>query len=163
MSERGQAQSGNEGSDRPRSRDREGQGNGSSSVSSNGDETQQTSLWEWAAAALSTVVVLGAIGFMLNEAFTVPSSPPMITVRVDTIVAAGSGYVVEFRAQNSGQTTAAGLTIEGELRSDTGTVEKSNVTIDYVPAGSHRRGGLLFTHDPARYTLQIQPKGYDRP
>lgn len=118
---------------------------------------------EWAVAALGALLVLGAVGLMLHEALTQASTPPSIEVSVDTIVRTPYGYVVEFRARNHGQQTAAGVVVEGELKSDTGTVEKAQVTIDYVPAGSSRSGGLLFAHDPRTHSVEIRPKGYDRP
>lgn len=128
-----------------------------------GGRKQRTSRWEWVAAAAGTTLVLGTVGLMLNEALTSPSSPPALTVHVDSVLPQGKGYLVQVRAENSGGETAAGVTIEGELRSDTGSVEKSEVTIDYVPARGKRSGGLLFQEDPGRYVLTVRPKGYDLP
>jgi uncharacterized protein (TIGR02588 family) len=128
-----------------------------------GEEQKKVSPWEWVVAGVSTLLVLGVIGFMGHEALSAPSTPPLIDVRVDTVIAVSGGYLVEFRASNSGQSTASGVTIEGELKADTGTVEKSEVTIDYVPSQAHRKGGLYFSKDPAKYKLEIRPKGYDRP
>ena len=122
-----------------------------------------TSAWEWAVAAVGALLVLSVVGLMLYEALTEPSTPPQIEVSVDTIVQNEYGYVVQFQARNHGQITAAGLVVEGELKSDTGTVEKAQVTIDYVPSESRRKGGLLFTHDPRRYTVSVSAKGYDVP
>ena len=122
-----------------------------------------TSAWEWVIAAIGAVLVLGAVTFMLYEALSEPNTSPRIEVSVDTIIETQYGHLVEFRARNHGQQTAAGVLIEGELKGATGTVEKAQVTIDYVPAGSRRKGGLLFTHDPTRYTLDVRAKAYDRP
>ena len=122
-----------------------------------------TSAWEWAVAAVGALLVLSVVGLMLYEALTEPSTPPQIEVSVDTIVQTEYGHVVQFQARNHGQITAAGLVVEGELKSDTGTVEKAQVTIDYVPSESRRKGGLLFTHDPRRYTVKVSAKGYDVP
>lgn len=121
-----------------------------------------TSPLEWVVAGVSALVVLGTAGFLVREA-TGPSSPPLITVQVDTVVRAGQGWLVEFQARNSGHSTAAGLVIEGELTSDTGAVEKSEMIIDYVPARGKRQGGLFFSHDPRQNRLDIRPKGYERP
>jgi uncharacterized protein (TIGR02588 family) len=33
----------------------------------------------------------------------------------------------------------------------------------YVPAGSQRRGGLYFVHDPRRLKLVLSPLGYEVP
>lgn len=122
-----------------------------------------TSGWEWAIAAVGALVVLSAVAFLLHDALTSPSTSPRIEIMVDSVVATEHGHVVEFRARNHGYRTAAGLLVEGEIRSDTGTVEKAEATIDYVPAQSSRRGGLLFEHDPRSYTLEIRGKGYDTP
>ena len=149
------------GSDKDQKKDQQS-GNGQEE----GQEKKQkekTSVWEWVVAAISTVLVLGAIGFMLYEALSEPASPPKITVQVDTIITTPTGYIVEFTAQNRGQTTAQGLQIEGELKSDTGTVQTSSVTLDYVPQEASSQGGIFFSKDPRNYRLELRPKGYDRP
>ncbi|HEY0673818.1 MAG TPA: hypothetical protein VGD27_16185, partial [Longimicrobiales bacterium] len=75
----------------------------------------------------------------------------------------GSGYVVEIAIRNVGETTAADLTIEGELLQDTVAVETSTLTIPYVPEQAVREAGLFFRHNPNDYKLEIRPMGYDRP
>jgi uncharacterized protein (TIGR02588 family) len=47
--------------------------------------------------------------------------------------------------------------------SDTGTVESSEVTIDYVPGEATRRAGIYFSRDPRLHRLEIRAKGYDIP
>lgn len=122
-----------------------------------------TSVAEWIVAWIGALIVFGAAGFMLYEALAQPSSPPRLELTVDTIMASGDGYLVQFRARNHGRQTMANLLVEGELRSDTGTLETSEATIDYVPAESSRRGGLMFSNDPREYTFELKGKGYDRP
>jgi uncharacterized protein (TIGR02588 family) len=53
--------------------------------------------------------------------------------------------------------------VEGELRADTGVVERSESTVGFVPARSWRKGGLVFRAEPARYRLEVRVVGYDRP
>ncbi|HVG44216.1 MAG TPA: hypothetical protein VM890_05775 [Longimicrobium sp.] len=125
--------------------------------------TARTSPLEWGVAAFSLVLVLSVAGFLLRDAFRSPPSPPRITIEVDSVVRAGTGYLVEFRALNAGRTTAAGLEVEGEILADTGSVETTQVTIDYVPAKGKTAAGLFFANDPRRHRLEIRPKGYDRP
>lgn len=125
---------------------------------------RRPSLWEWAAAALGAAIVAAAIGFMVYDAVTAAPHPvPKIAVRVDTVVAYRSGYIVEFRAINAGDATAANVLVQGELRSDTGVVERSKATIEFVPGGSWRPGGLVFTKDPRAYRMEVRPLGFDRP
>jgi uncharacterized protein (TIGR02588 family) len=120
-------------------------------------------LWMWGIAFLGLALVLGSIAFLLYEAATGDSSPPDVTVRVDSILLTWNGFLVKFRAINEGGSTAEGLTVEGELRNGTESVEVSNTTIEYVPSHSEREGGLFFTVDPRRYELQLRAKGYEKP
>jgi uncharacterized protein (TIGR02588 family) len=101
---------------------------------------------------------------MAYEAATAPpDAVPRLVVQVDTVVAYRSGYAVEFRAINDGDATAANVQVHGELRADTGVVEQSESTIDFVPARSWREGGLVFQNDPRRYRLEVRPVGFNRP
>ena len=127
------------------------------------DDVEPPSMWEWIVGVASSIVVLTAVGFLLVEAFAGPSGPPVIAVHVERIQPAGAGYLVEIRAVNSGDETAANLTIEGALIRDSTAVETSTVTIDFVPAETERGGGLFFTRDPAEYRLEVRPMGYDQP
>jgi uncharacterized protein (TIGR02588 family) len=120
-------------------------------------------LWMWGIGVLGLVLVLGSIGFMLYEAAAGDSSPPDVTVQLDSIRPTQNGFLIEFRAINGGGTTAQGLTVEGELRNGTESVETSNTAIEYVPSHSERAGGLFFKSDPRLYQLQLRAKGYEKP
>ncbi|HEX6185279.1 MAG TPA: TIGR02588 family protein [Pyrinomonadaceae bacterium] len=119
--------------------------------------------WMWGIGLLGLALVLGSIAFALYEAAAGDSSPPDVTVRVDSILPTRNGYLVEFRAVNEGGSTAEGLTIEGELKNGAESVETSDTTIEYVPSHSERGGGLFFTSDPRRYELRLRAKGYEKP
>ena len=119
--------------------------------------------WMWGIALLGLALVLGSIVFMLYEAAAGDSSPPDVTVQVDSILPTRNGFLVKFRAVNEGGSTAEGLTMEGELRDGAQSVETSNTTIEYVPSHSEREGGFFFTRDPRQYELQIRAKGYEKP
>lgn len=113
---------------------------------------------------LGGAITIAVLGFMLYEALTEPANPvPKLVVRVDTIVAYPSGYVAELRAINAGDATAARVQVQGELRADTGVIERSESTVDFVPARSWRRGGLVFQNDPRRHRLEVRVVGFDRP
>ena len=120
-------------------------------------------LWMWGIGLLGLVLVLGSIGLALYEAAVGDSSPPDVKVEVEEILPVQNGFLVEFRVINEGGTTAAGLTVEGELRNDTEIVETSDTTIGYVPSHSERAGGLFFTLDPRQYDLQLRATGYETP
>ena len=120
-------------------------------------------LWMWGIALVGLALVVGSIAFTLYEATAGDASPPDVTVRVESITPTRNGFLVEFRAINEGGTTAEGLTVEGELRSGTESVETSDTTVEYVPAHSEREGGLFFASDPRQYELRLRAKGYEKP
>jgi uncharacterized protein (TIGR02588 family) len=137
---------------------------GEGEESESGRARTAPSSWEHAAGAIGAVITIATLAFMIYEAVTAPADPvPQLVVRVDTIVAYRSGYVAEFRAINDGDATAAHVQILGELRADTGVVERSESSVDFVPARSWREGGLVFQNDPRRYRLEVRPVGFDRP
>lgn len=120
--------------------------------------------WEWVAAAISFVLVTSAIGFLVLDATESPPTPPVIEIAIDSVVAAGSGYLVEFSVHNTGTRTAATLQVEGTLRSgDAADEETSQVTFDFVPGESTRGAGLFFTSDPRQGRLEIRSLGYQHP
>jgi uncharacterized protein (TIGR02588 family) len=128
-----------------------------------GGKLKDAPLWMWAIALLGLSLVVGSIGFMLYEAAGGDQSPPDVAARVDSILPTRNGYLVKFRAVNEGGSTAEGVTVEGELRNGTESVETSNTTIEYVPSHSEREGGLYFTLDPKQYELRLRAKGYEKP
>ena len=122
-----------------------------------------TSTAEWIVAAISAALVFGVIGYLIYDGVSHPQTPPSVTVEVDSIQAAGPGYLVLLRAVNRGRTTAADVMLEGELRADTGRVEYSRTTVDYVPAGGEQSAGLYFRRDPRQLRLQLRAHGYREP
>lgn len=129
------------------------------------ERRDRTSPLEWVVAGISALLVLATAAFLLYDALGSAETPPLITVEVASVVAVGGGYLVEFRARNRGQETAAGLVVEGEIHGDTGVVERSRVTVDYVAAQGAAGGGLFFTRDPRGLgnRLEVRPVGYARP
>ena len=122
-----------------------------------------TSLAEWIVAIASAILVLGVVGFLIYDGVKSPGKPPEITVEVDSIQAAGPGYLVLFRAVNGGNTTAAEVVVEGELEAGGGRVETAETTLDYVPPNALVRGGLYFERDPRRLKLELRAHGYRDP
>ena len=129
----------------------------------NQGKLDQAPLWMWGIGILGLVLVLGSIGFALYEAVAGDSSPPDVNIEVESIAPVENGFLVKFRAINKGGMTAAGLTVEGELRDGTDVLETSETTMEYQPSHSERTGGLFFTRDPQEYQLQLRAKGYETP
>ena len=122
-----------------------------------------TSVSEWIVAIASAALVLALLGFLVYEGVRSPKTPPEVSIEVDAIQKAGAGYLVLFRARNSGRTTAAEVLVEGELETNSGKVEKSETIIDYVPARGEQSGGLYFRGDPQHSRLRLRAHGFRDP
>ena len=122
---------------------------------------------EWATAAVGLVIVVAMLAALVHRAVFIADTPPKITITVLAIEAQQSGYLVRTRVTNGGTMTAAQVVIEGvvttELGGRSGREERSQVTIDYVPAGSERNAGLMFSADPRRGQLQVRTIGFHNP
>ena len=122
-----------------------------------------TSKWEWVTGAVGLLLVLGTVGFIVYDALGSEPSVPDVTIEHIATERTAGGFVVRFRARNSGSATAAALSISGQLSDGTATVETSEIVLDYLPADAERLGGLIFRNDPAGYELRLEAKGYVDP
>ena len=118
---------------------------------------------EWAAAILSTALVIAMLAYTFYQAMSNGSEPPLITVRADSVIDTPGGYLIMFSATNAGDETAAAVQISAELMRDSVAVEESSATLDYVPSQAVRRGGIMFSEDPRMYRLELRATGFSRP
>jgi uncharacterized protein (TIGR02588 family) len=118
---------------------------------------------EWAAAAFGLALVCSVLGTMLWLGVTRGEGPAEVSVRTEAVAPAARGYVVTIRAVNTGDTTAADVTVEGELRGAGGIAETSTMSFKYLAPHSERRGGLFFEKDPRQFKLELRAKGYETP
>lgn len=126
-------------------------------------EQKKTPVWEWIIAGIGLILVVGAIGTMFYRAITEESTPPTLAFAVISIEPIDNGFLVKFSVANTGDQTAAGLTVEGILKSGEEDAETSTATLTYAPANSVRHGGFFFTKNPHQYDLQIRGLGYEKP
>jgi len=129
----------------------------------NQERQKETPVWEWIIAAVGLIFVVAALGTTLYRAITEETTPPILEISVKAIVPTSNGYLVEFRIKNTGNQTAAALTIEGELKRGAESVETSTASLAYAPANSQREGGLFFTKNPNEFELNIRALGYEKP
>jgi uncharacterized protein (TIGR02588 family) len=128
-----------------------------------GTGPRQVPLIEWLVAGIGVLLVAGAIGYLVVHALRRDQTPPDVRIVAQRVVALEHNHLVEFRAVNQGGEPAAQLLIEGELVGPDGPVETAEATLDYLPPGSHRDGGLFFRRDPREFELRLRAKGYARP
>ena len=119
---------------------------------------------EWIAAGIGLVLTLAMLGFIGWQAWkSTGEERPAIKVDVLRIVPSADGWLVEVAAQNLSAATAAAVQIEGELLDGERVIATSQVTLDYVPGNSERRGGLFFREDPEAHGLKVRALGYAEP
>jgi uncharacterized protein (TIGR02588 family) len=117
---------------------------------------------EWIASALGLMLVVGALGLIVYDAF-VPDTPLQLTAETTRIMAFEGRYLVEVMIRNNGGLTAAQVNVEGTLKQRGKKIEVASTTFDYVPAYSSAKGGLFFTHNPRTYPLQLRANAYQEP
>ena len=117
---------------------------------------------EWITGILGAVVFLGLIAVTLKAALN-PQTPPSIQVEITRIEKLREGYVVEFTARNKGNTTGAAVTLVAILKIDGAVVEERTAQLDYLPAGSLKKGGFFFRKDPGMGDLNIEADGFTDP
>lgn len=119
--------------------------------------------WERVVAFLGLLLVLGSLGFLFYEGIWGDHSPPDLIVEREQIMDSGADYLVKFRARNVGGETAAKVTITGTLTRNGQPLERTDTTLDYIPAGSEEYGGLYFSNDPRVGKLKLSASGYQLP
>lgn len=133
------------------------------SQNSSHTESEDPHWIEWATGIVSGALVIVMIGWVANEAWHQTDAPPDLSTAVLKTEPTSGGFRVEFEIRNRSTTTAASVTVQGEITEDGRPVDQSDVTFDYVPAQSKAKGAMLFKTDPAGKQLRIVPTGYTDP
>lgn len=118
---------------------------------------------EWGVAALGAAITIAVFAVLGYEAATFEEGPPVLVARVLTVSKLEGGHVVQFEAQNLGDSTAAEVVVRATLKAGEQTIEEAEATLDYVARKSRRKGGLIFRRDPGSATLEIAAVSYRDP
>lgn len=128
--------------------------------SRHGHVESATTHWvEWLMAAVSTVLVAALLGWLVFDALRYRSSPPAFALTVLSVLPQENGYRVAFSLRNTSLSTAAGVTVRGDLAGG----ESADVTFDYVASESAETGALFFRDDPRAGGLSLSVTGYTDP
>ena len=122
-----------------------------------------TSAWEWTIAIVGALLVVATVSYLIYFEASTTSRPPQVTIEQQMIERSGEKYLVRFTARNQSSTTAAGLSIKGELRQDGRVVESSELSFDFLPGFSTRQGYFYFQQDPTAGELEVFPLSYVDP
>jgi uncharacterized protein (TIGR02588 family) len=117
---------------------------------------------EWATGAVSTILITALIGWIGYQAATQEDGPPALSVTIVSSAGRAGGYLVMFDVENTADRTAAAVVVRGEITDGDTVIETVETTLDYVPARSRARGGLIFRNDPIGRS-RIAATGFSEP
>lgn len=106
---------------------------------------------EWIIGAASGLAVVALIAYLAITALTETDGPPAFELSLDDVFEGQGLWHARVTVRNFGHKTAADVVLEGALPDQT-----SEITFDYVPAGSSRTGALLFDRRPEGLALQVR-------
>ncbi|WP_117193348.1 TIGR02588 family protein [Rhizobium terrae] len=126
-------------------------------------ETEEPHWIEWVTGVVSSVLVIAIVAWVAYEAITEEKTPPDLGISMTKRSPVEGGYRIEFDIANKATTTAAAVTVRGEILEGGAVVEDADVTFDYVPAQSKSSGAILFSQDPGNRQVRIRAVGYTDP
>lgn len=126
-------------------------------------ETPARKWTEFAAACFGALLAAATLGIIVWDGVAGEDRPPFVSVEAHGVAAYPGGFVLRVEAFNHGDSAAADVTVEGELRRGPEVIETSEATFDYVPSRSRREGGLFFKADPRVHPVELRAKGYMDP
>ena len=118
---------------------------------------------EWMTGVTSGVLVIALMLWVTYEAVTRSGEPPALSIELHQVSRDGDLFRASFEIRNAAPSTAAAVTVAGEILEDGRVIERAEVTFDYVPAESRAKGALIFENDPAGGELTIRPTGFTDP
>lgn len=112
---------------------------------------------EWIALVISVVAVIGVVGFLLADGLRDEGQPPNPTVELhaDQAYATDHGWIVPATVTNGGDEAAEALVLRATATVG-GAEEESELTVDYLPAGTAVEISFGFSAEPdGSPTLQV--------
>ncbi len=104
---------------------------------------------EWVALAASVVAVVGVVGFLVVDGLRDEGRPPtpIVELRRDEAYATDHGWIVPATVTNGGDRAAESLVLRGTA-TVAGEAEASELTVDYLPAGTSVEISIGFSAEP---------------
>lgn len=118
---------------------------------------------EWVVLAISAIAVVGLIGFLVVDGVTDEARPPrpMVQLREADAYQAPSGWIVPADVTNDGDDAAAAVVLRATA-TVAGATEESEVTIDFLPAGTGVEIAFGFSERPEG-TVVVSTVGFRLP
>jgi uncharacterized protein (TIGR02588 family) len=118
---------------------------------------------EWICFAISLLLVISVLGYLLYTAVTTGKSPAQIELQLSPPEERGGKFFINVVAENRGEQTAEGVYVEVVLKAN-GKEERGMFVIDRLPRQGKRRGVVTFAADPRlASSVEARALGYAEP
>lgn len=119
---------------------------------------------EWIVFAVSLVLVVSTLGYLVYDGATFGDAPPRIEFVLGTPQRQLNHFLVPVSVTNRGEQTAEGVHIEVVLESGGKEQESGEFEIAFLPRHSTRKGWVTFQTDP-RTVEQMKARvlGFEKP
>ena len=117
---------------------------------------------EWVVFALSSLLVIGALSFLVFSAITGENKPADVQVKVGNLTVRGASTIVTLAISNVGSKTASEVNISVIAKYGDKETE-STVVVDFVPKGSNREAIVVFAGDQKPNEIIPRIIGYVEP
>lgn len=112
---------------------------------------------EWGALAASVVAVVAVVGFLIVDGISDEGRPPTPVIELLDAKAYQTehGWILPAQLTNDGDTAAEALVIRATATVE-GTEEESEISVDYLPAGTAVEVSFGFSAEPeGEVTVQV--------
>lgn len=120
---------------------------------------------EWVVFAISLVLVITTLSYLVYDGATFSETPPNIELELNKAqTQATDRFIIPVTAINRGETTAEGVQIEVTLNSGGKEQENAQFEIAFLPRHSKREGWVTFTTDPRTVEkIEARVLGLEKP
>ena len=118
---------------------------------------------EWGVLIISVIIVTGIVGVLLIEGFVNEARPPqpVVEIHVDAAYETATGWILPTSVMNEGDEVAEALVLRATATVG-GEEEESEVTLDYLPAGTRVEVAFGFSAQPDG-EVRVQTIGFRLP
>ena len=126
-------------------------------------DRQKKNWLEWAVFAVSLVLVLGTLSYLVYSGATGGKAPASIEVRLGEPERRAGHFAVPVTVKNNGDQTAEGVHVRVALEQGGREQEYGELVIAFLPRKAEREGWVTFEHDPRAGDLKARVLGYEKP
>lgn len=119
---------------------------------------------EWIVFAVSLVLVVSVLGYLVYDSATLGDTPPNFEFQVGKPQPQLNHFAVPVAVTNQGDETAEGVQVEVVLESGGKEQESAEFEIAFLPRHSTREGWVTFAADPRTVDqIKVRVLGFEKP